>query len=237
MSRVVSQALLMAKNTPNVVRAFFTPAPFSGSSPYTISGVGLGAAAPGKLVVIGVCFATALAGPVLTSATIAGVAATIIAQTSLLISGVAHDTAGFALISAVLPSAVSVSVVLNFNVSVQGEIVPWTLLNTLSSVPVDLSIATQPVAGGGTFSATIGTQNGGALICGATPVSDATSYAPSGFGSDGQGIMFSTGGSNYDYFGGSQIATLANTAAPFSLTRVGGAGSAWSGPIIAASFR
>lgn len=198
----------------------------------SVPGVAIGTASADRVVCIGVHFLTA--GASLTSATIGGVTAAIIGQTIGSGGGVG---VGAALIVAAVPSGTTSTVGLTFGSASQAVISTYSTTGMSSQTPVG-SVVANYTGGSGTYSTTaVSVQADGALLCVATPFSAAASYSATGFSINDQGTITSSGGGNNSYLAGSTTIASTNASYALSISRVGGSGSTFTGPIVSAAFR
>lgn len=234
MSGIAQQALLMVQNLPPVAVAFGGAASTwaFGSGPFSVSGVAVGApTTANRLVVVsiaGVCVAPA---GTFSSPTINGASAIIIGQNSALGGS---DSSMSMLIAAFVSAGSSVTVGFSSSKACQGAIIGWGVSNLTTGI-INSRSATL-AAGGSTYSDNIGVLNGGAMICGASLATPATSFTATGMGIDLNGVILATGGVSYSYFGASELIGATNPTYPFSITKGASAGS-MAGGIVTVSLR
>ncbi len=229
MSGIAQQVLLMGVAPSPVVKTFIGAFSSSSASTWNFTALGIGPADPNRLVVIGVSAVGPALSETITSATIGGVAATIIGQ-QYATNGSGGQVA--AILAAVVPLGTTANVSINFSVAMGGEISAYYLSNLLSPTPIDILLAVQ--SGGPTYSGAIAVQYQGELIVACEAFSAAATYGASGIGLDANGFS----STNFAYVLGSQdISGGSDPAYAFSISRIGGTGTAWGGPVVAASWR
>lgn len=196
----------------------------------TQTGVNFGAVASKRLVIVAVHWNATVSGSAISSATIGGIAATvIIAGTSL---GAATPFKSVAIIAAYVPTGTSGTVVVNFGgSSVVAYFFVYLASNIRSITPFGTGSA---VANGSPVSTTCNLQADGAVLSAATvyPVS-----APLTFTGVTKNYDTSIGTSQGQYGGGCAITPAAVTGASFQQSDPGASGGGPTHTLIVASFR
>ncbi|MBZ9706078.1 hypothetical protein LB543_05005 [Mesorhizobium sp. ESP7-2] len=230
MANVAQQALLATTINPATVSYIgFTSISFNSGGNCSVSGVSIGAAAANRRVYMIVHWLKSSSpAATLNSATIGGVAADIHAQNK---GAVGSLGVGVAIISALVPTGTTANVTLTFSSGTTPWIATYRAIGVVSSTPGG-AISTYASAVN-PYSGTINVSGQGILLLAGTLYSDASSYSVGGATED----YASTISGNIQSVGASLNVATSELNHAVSITRVGGAGSVFTGPIVAAAFR